>query len=265
MNHRIWSSLSVTLLTTTLGTATAGYAQQTKATSQGSEGDPTTTQVQQVPATVSLSSAQPAVEPPEVVKVGELQSRRIRTQEAEVIAKIHSYELQGRQVATLYVRSIPVLTFLGSPSASADAMKIGQAQLRPYSSPQPYSQKTPSSGASENTAVMAQPRRVSDASNAQNDAVWRATAVAAKLNQLSLNNVPAEAIAVRWQPECNCYSINVNNQELVQINNRTFLADTTQNLATDALQATNRLRRLMGNAPPLQEIIGMPVDRKSVV
>ncbi len=259
MNHRIWSSLSVTLLTTTLGTATAGYAQQTKTTSQGSEGSPTTTQVQQGRATVSLSSAQPAVEPPEVVKVGELQSRRIRTQEAEVIAKIHSYELQGRQVATLYVRSIPVLTFLGSPSASADAMKIGQAQLRPYSSPQPYSQKTPSSGASENTAVMAQPRRVSDASNAQNDAVWRATAVAAKLNQLSLNNVPAEAIAVRWQPECNCYSINVNNQELVQINNRTFLADTTQNLATDALQATNRLRRLMGNAPPLQEIIGMPV------
>jgi rare lipoprotein A len=183
----------------------------------------------------------------------------MRTQEAEVIAKIHSYEFQGRQVATLYVRSIPVLTFLGSPSASADGMKMGQAELRPHSSPQPYSQKTPSSGASENTALMAQPRRVPDATNVQNDAVWRATAVAAKLNQLSLNNVPANAIAVRWQPECNCYSINVNNQELVQINNRTFLPDTTQNLATDALQATNRLRRLMGNAPPLQEIIGMPV------
>ncbi|HEY9829040.1 MAG TPA: septal ring lytic transglycosylase RlpA family protein, partial [Stenomitos sp.] len=54
------------------------------------------------------------------------------------------------------------------------------------------------------------------------------------------------------------FSIQVNSQEVVQINDNTFLPDTTRNLAQDALQATNRLRRLMGNAPPLRAIAGMP-------
>jgi rare lipoprotein A len=54
----------------------------------------------------------------------------------------------------------------------------------------------------------------------------------------------------------------VNHEELVQINQTTILADTTRNLAEDALQATNRLRRLIGNAPPLREIAGMPPARK---
>jgi rare lipoprotein A len=54
----------------------------------------------------------------------------------------------------------------------------------------------------------------------------------------------------------------VNNQELVRINDSTILPDTTKNPAEDALQATNRLRRLMGNAPPLREIAGKPSPRR---
>lgn len=50
----------------------------------------------------------------------------------------------------------------------------------------------------------------------------------------------------------------VNSEELVEINDDTRLADRTKSLAEDALQATNRLRRLLGNAPPLREIVGMP-------
>jgi rare lipoprotein A len=75
---------------------------------------------------------------------------------------------------------------------------------------------------------------------------------------MSLENVDANAIAVRWNAGCNCYSITANDQELVQINQTTLLPDTTRNLAEDALQATNRLRRLMGDAPPLREIAGRP-------
>jgi rare lipoprotein A len=104
----------------------------------------------------------------------------------------------------------------------------------------------------------------SNANQPENEPVWRATAVAAKLNQLGRNNVNAEAIAVSWNAPCKCYSITVNDQELVQINENTILADTTQNLAEDALQATNRLRRLVGNAPPLREVAGRPQERKPV-
>ncbi|MHC5831307.1 MAG: septal ring lytic transglycosylase RlpA family protein, partial [Nostoc sp.] len=55
------------------------------------------------------------------------------------------------------------------------------------------------------------------------------------------------------------YIIKRNDEELVEINQATRLAGTTNNLAQDALQVTNRLRRLLGNASPLKEIANLPV------
>jgi rare lipoprotein A len=249
MNQQIWTGLTVTLLTTTLGTATAGYAQQTKTFDQGSEGSTPATQVGQVPATANRSLEQRLVQPTEVVKVGEFQSHS-GTATQGLIAKIFTYESAGRQAATLSVRSIPVLTFWGPRPSTADGTKMGESGER---------QKIGSQDrASQNTGHSAQINAASDANTTQNDPVARATAVAAKLNQMSLENVDASAIAVRWNAGCNCYSITANDQELVQINQTTLLPDTTRNLAEDALQATNRLRRLMGNAPPLREIAGKP-------
>ncbi len=251
MNQRIWSSLTVTLLTTALGTATSTHAQQSRAVDQNSEVSPPAAQVQQVPPTATHTLAQSVAQQTEVVKVGELHSQAAIPVEEDVIAKIHTYESAGRQAATLYVRSIPVLTFFGSRPVTTNGTKMGEADTH---------QKRPSrlSDEADETA----PSNVASAANTvHNDAVWRATAVAARLNQLNRDNFNAEAIAVFWQQDCNCYSIKVNNEELVQINEKTILPDTTRNLAEDALQATNRLRRLMGNAPPLREIAGRPPVR----
>jgi rare lipoprotein A len=250
MNQQIWTGLTLTLLTATLGTATAGYAQQTKTFDQGSEGSTPATQVGQVPATANRTSEQQAVQTTEVVKVGEFQSNSGTATQAGVIAKIFVYESAGRQAATLSVRSIPVLTFWGPGPSTADSTKPGESGER---------QKIGSRNqASQNTDPRTQINAASDANTAQNDPVARATAVAAKLNQMNLGNVDAGAIAVRWNAGCNCYSITANDKELVQINQTTTLPDTTRNLAEDALQATNRLRRLMGDAPPLREIAGKP-------
>lgn len=248
MNQRILSSLFVTLLTTT-GTAAAGYAQQNRAVDQ---------EIKAQSGTANLTSAQPAVAPPEVVKVGESQSRRSTAQQRDVIAKIQAYEFQGRQVATLYVRNIPVLTFLGSSLETSQSIKIGQIDPENYR--QNSSQKTASNYQATEALLARQPNGAAKADSA-NDPVWRAASVAAKLNQLNRDNVSASAIAVSWLPESKTYSIRVNNQELVQINNQTILPDTTRNPAQDALQATNRLRRLIGNAPPLKAVAGMPVAR----
>lgn len=250
MNQRIWSSLTITLLTTALGTATFSYAQQVKAV-ENSEGNPPAAQLQQVPMANSASLAQSTVQPTEVVKVGELKSQTETAGAENVIAKIHAYESAGRQAATVYVRNIPVLTFLGDRPVTTNGTKMGEADTR---------QKTASRW-SDSLDETRNSSFSSEANNAQNNPVWKATAVAAKLNQLNRDNVNAEAIAVFWQQDCNCYSIKVNNEELVQINGQTILPDTTQNLAEDALQATNRLRRLMGNAPPLREIAGKPPVR----
>lgn len=260
MNYRILSSLSVTLLAT-IGTAASGYAQQNRVVDQGIEARPGTSQMQLAPGSANVTSAQPTVAPPEVVKVGESQSRRNTAQPRDVIAKIQAYEFQGRQVATLYVRSIPVLTFLGSSLETSESIKVGQIDPEYQSNRQSSSQKTTANSQASVTLTARQPNGIANANVATSDPVWRATAVAAKLNQLNRDNVSASAIAVRWLPESKTYSIRVNNQELVQINNQTILADTTRNPAKDALQATNRLRRLIGNAPPLRAVAGMPAAR----
>ncbi|HEY9633646.1 MAG TPA: septal ring lytic transglycosylase RlpA family protein [Coleofasciculaceae cyanobacterium] len=272
MNQRIWSGLTVTLVTTTLGTATSGYAQQTKVVDPISQASPPIAQVQQTPTTATLASERQPVQPTEVVKVGEYQSRSVTPTKRDVIAKIHSYESGGRQAVVLYVRNIPVLTFLGSSPIAAEGTKMGEAAIGSGSSlyasvnaPSGERQKMASHNqVLENTASMRRVSATSDANKQQNDPVWRATAVVAKLNQLSQENVNAEAIAVSRKADCNCYSIKVNDKELVQINENTILADTTNNLAQDALQATNRLRRLIGNAPPLREVAGMPPARRPV-
>jgi rare lipoprotein A len=264
MNQRIWSALTVTILTTTLGTATSSYAQKTDAVDQGSKERDSSpvAQAQQVPATATVTSAQPAVQPEEAVKVGEFQSpTATAVEQAEVIAKIHAYEFSGRQAAILYVRNIPVLTFLGSGSATTEGTKVGEAPTRPTRMT-PRSQGLQAPAQRLDQLEGTQIGRTSDGLEMENNPVWRATAVAAKLNQLHRNNVDAGAIAVRWNPECKCFSIQANGQEIVQVNQNTILPDTTRNLAQDALQATNRLRRLMGNAQPLREIAGMPQERQ---
>ncbi len=289
MNKRFWSGISVTLLATIFGTATAAFAQQTKPVKQSSEASHiTTAQVQQIPGKDNLASTQPTVQQPEVVKVGEFQSKDSTSISEEAIARIYAYESGGRQAATLYVRSIPVLTFLGDYPATNNASKIGEvttgsartlkqsnlhtasrdwrshAEGDRHAALRDWRSHAEGDRASLLAAAANQPNADSKVNKVQNDPAWQAAVVAAKINQLSLSNLDASKISVSWKPECKCYSITANNEEIVQINQKTVLADTTRNLGKDALQATNRLRRLIGNAAPLRAIAGTPPAARKV-
>lgn len=246
MNQRIWSGLTVTLLTATLGIATSGQAQQTRTTDRDLERHQSTAQAQPAPAAIQFATEQRTVASPQAVKVGQLQSQGATAAEETVVAKIHAHEKEGHQAATLFVRDIPVLTFLGAQVLPVDGIKMGEA-----AESQKIATGEEAASASETNLALSD-RAI------ENDPVWRATAVAARLNQLNRDNVDAHSIAVRWQDECECYSIEVNDEELVQVNETTILPDTTNIQAVDALQATNRLRRLLGNAPPLREIANLP-------
>lgn len=152
------------------------------------------------------------------------------------IARVQPFELQGKMAATLFVRNVPVLTFVGSQSVATNN------EFEPSSEPKNEFQKL-------------------------NAPIWRATAVAAKLNHLTDDN--ASTIRAVWEPgstnqnstqqSSDRYLIKVKDQVLVEINSETRLPDTLVNPAKDALQATNRLRQLIGNAPPLREISGRQV------
>ncbi|MBD2447093.1 septal ring lytic transglycosylase RlpA family protein [Nostoc sp. FACHB-152] len=208
----------------------------------------------------------------DVVKVGEFQSPAEKQTSDAVITSIYSHSVEGRQAATLYIRNIPVLTFVGSqPVASSETKQgvIGEKEgVQSYALIASNSTKVASTG------------NLADAGNKvatlENDPVHKAGVLAAKINQLIQDNVDAKQITVSWkadnktanqtqdknssvkQKPSDRYTIKLKDQELVEINESTRLADTTDNLAQDALQATNRLRRLIGNASPIEEIANLP-------
>lgn len=246
MNQKLWSGLTAALLVTALSAASSTHAESLDAIQQNAgvtsqPSDDSTPQQQVTPI---------AAQTGEVVKVGEYQASSLSTQ-AEVIAKIQPHELAGRSAATVYVRNIPVITFVGEASSSpANPVKVGEVEG-----------DTATNGKQSSDAN-------ADAAN-PSDPVWRATSFAAKLNQMNRENIDANKISVSWQSGGNenreNYIIKVDGKELIAFSAGIQLPDSTNNLAEDALQATNRLRRQMGNAAPLREIEGRPQPKLTAV
>ncbi|BAY17240.1 rare lipoprotein A [Anabaenopsis circularis NIES-21] len=199
----------------------------------------------------------------DVVKVGEYQSPTEKQNSDAVITSIHSHSIGGRQAATLYIRNIPVLTFVSSKQVANVETKQGVVGeiggVQSYALVATNSTKVASTGNVVNSG--------NQVGSLENDPVQRASVIAAKINQLIEDNVDAKQITVSWKDKSSAaqqqpsdrYTIKIKDQELVEINENTRLADTTKNLAQDALQATNRLRRLIGNASPIDNIANLPV------
>ncbi|HAC65401.1 MAG TPA: septal ring lytic transglycosylase RlpA family protein [Cyanothece sp. UBA12306] len=234
MNNKLWRGLTTTALTAALGTSAFLYlplngsvASEIKDKADdlgigkllGTTTTQTTESSQQLtalaPKVVSLSQVEPLAET-------EDPKETVEKSNVSAIATIDPHQWKYKLAVTLKIRDIPVLTFLGT--------KADLAQIRE----------------NQNQAEQTQP---------EIEVVKQAEAVAKKLNQIAQNEkFEAKNITVTQIQKNKAYSIKINNQELVRIDGQTILPDTTNNLAADALQATNRLRRLMGNAPPLTAI-----------
>lgn len=191
MKHQIWSGLTAILLVPALGATSPSYAEQGQ--------------------TLSYNPSE-------------------SIQNQNLIAKIQPHELEGRLAATIYVRNIPVLTFLGSEMAETEDATVSQG-----------------------ISVEATTRP-----NQDTDPVTRANPIATLLNQISGEDFDANTIGVKWDQQKERYVVSLNEETLVEVNETTLLPDTTRNLAEDALQIANRLRRQLGGAPPLAAIEGRP-------
>ena len=154
---------------------------------------------------------------------------------------VYSHAIDGRQAATLFVKDIPVLTFIGTEvdSLSNSSDSISLAAGNTYESLQ-----TEGAGTGDILNEVA-----------ENDPVLRATNLGMKLDPEALD---AEALSVRWHEETDGYIVTHDDEDLIELDSRTILADTTEDAAEDALQVTNRLRRLIGEAEPVTEIEGLP-------
>lgn len=203
------------------------------------------------------------IQSPEAVKVGEYQSQEASRVEVSV-ATIQPHVLQGRSAATLYVRNIPVLTFLGD-EATAASNSTGTADsstpdVKVASVQTPIDTSvTATPGSSQTTADKLSTSVVASAPVADiNDPVWRATTAASHLNQLSRDNINANDIKIVWNADRQKYVIEANDKEIIVLDADSVLPDTVRGSASDVLQVTNRIRRQMGNAAPLSNIEGDP-------
>jgi rare lipoprotein A len=254
MNQRhLWTI--VTLFMTVLGMPSIGRAQTVKERDTASQKTPSA----------------------DVVKVGEYQSSAGNLTSDAVITEIHPHNIGGYQAATLFIRKIPVLTFVSSTPVKSEETKV-DAKVGVAGDSESAQSNNAVADSSVKVASLETRIDVSNQTNiGDDDPVQRAGVVAAKINQLSRENVDASQIIVSWKAgnesttnqaqnksvsadlnNGDRYIIKVNNQELVEINDETRSPDTTNNLAQDALQATNRLRRLLGNASPLNQIHNLP-------
>lgn len=273
MNQKILGSLTATLLVTTLGIPQSSQAQSS---------EPLGSKASIAPQNNLEIASRPIFQPDlslttEVVKIGEQPPSSASNQMDESIAKVHSFTTQGRKAAILYVRNIPVLKFLGATQETTSTpVKMGTQMTGTASSPavdqSTQSLPTPVRASEDSDSVFvavvsAETRSTSVAP--ADEPIWQASEVATRINQLNQAGLDGSRIMVKWDSQSpksgDRYLITVENQVLVTVTQNVRLPDTTRNLAEDALQAANRLRRTLGNANPLSEISGMPQPKQQVI
>ncbi|PSR17171.1 septal ring lytic transglycosylase RlpA family protein [filamentous cyanobacterium CCP3] len=137
-------------------------------------------------------------------------------------ATVFPHALDARQAATVYIRSIPVITLVGGELETLSAAQ----------------------------GTVATPPDAQEPLRRANDIVTRLQTLAA--------NGDAAAIEARWEDESEAFVVAWGDETLLTVNNKAILPDTTANPGEDALQIANRLRRLVGNAPPLARVEGLP-------
>lgn len=199
MKQLLRISLWAVLLLAPLGAAVLSQAEKSAAAAVSQSGIPEGTNMgrSQPGASRGIGGGQPGV----------ISQGRQRVNQEE-ITKLYTHQIDGTEAVTLYMRNIPVLTFLGT--------------------------------------------------NDEGSPVERARSLAAKIDRLNRDGVDANGIGVQWSDERQEYIVEVNGEPLLVVDADTRLADTTNDTAVDALQVTNRLRRLLGKAPPLAVIANQP-------
>ena len=222
-NKLVLTGLAAALTVSVVSALSTSEANQTLEVEKSA---PETVQDASVDASNEVNASEEAQDA-DAVKVGDSQPKGA-VSDKPAIAKIHAYEKSGRSAATLYVRNIPVVTFLGTEK-SAQTEKVATSKSE---TPQPEAN--------------------------QQDPVWRATTVAAKINQLDRDAVDANNIKVIWDKERESYVIQTGDAHILEMSELTILPKTTKDMGDDALKITNLLRRQMGTTVALKEIPGRP-------
>jgi rare lipoprotein A len=216
MNKHLLRSLTAAVLMSTAGHALPSHAQQVDQLESLLQLTDTSDITAAAPQVQEITTASPSQNSPEA---SDALVRRVE------IVQVIAHPLDNRQAATLYVRDIPVLTFVGQELSTLSDNKADDP--------------------AETVAVEADP-------------AVRAAEIATTIDTFHQSAGDAEAITARWDAEQEAYIVALGEIDLVTVNDETLLPDTTSHTATDTLQIANRLRRLLGGAAPLEAVEGQP-------
>lgn len=139
------------------------------------------------------------------------------------LVAVFPHAFDANQAATVYLRSIPVITLIGDELATL--------------------------GESKETA--------NAPTDADSDPVDRANEIVDRLLAMAETEDPAD-IEARWLANQQAFVVAWEDEVLLTVNRQTILPDTTENPAEDVLHIANRIRRLLGDAPALTRVEGMP-------
>jgi rare lipoprotein A len=184
-------------------------------------------------------------EPQDMVKLG---TPKVQSSAEEQIAKVYAHDVQGKPAVTLYVRNLPILTFMGDAKTEQSDLRLGTQTTNAVQ----YVTSEARTASSSNSKI----------SSTEASSMARATAIAAQINQMHRQGLAADSIQVLWQADAKRqagqYLVQLGQTPIAVIDTTTTYAETTRNAEQDALLVANRLRRVFGNAKPLTSVKGKP-------
>jgi rare lipoprotein A len=170
----------------------------------------------------------------------ETRSQSLSKTKDETIARVHAHKIDGKNAATVYVRGIPIVTYLEEitqPTDEAKSKGDRKGEIKKNST------KSATDDISENLLASANP-------------LDRAMAAAALINQLSRDGLDANQIIPAWKN--GNYLIKLGDRAALKFDQQTVLPESLQNNTQDVLESANLLRRLLGGATPLSEVLDSP-------
>ncbi len=202
-----------------------------------------------------IKATNASVSLPNSIKIGETRSQSlIRTQD-DSIARIYTHKLNGKNAATVYVRGIPVVTYIESEEPAKSASDISKnnvskdendkndIKIKENSESVKLSSNSLDANSSEHLLTSTNP-------------VERATAAAALINQLNRDGLDAKTIIPAWKN--GNYVINLGDRATLKFDQQALFPESQQNKTQDVLESANLLRRLLGGANPVSEVLGAP-------
>ncbi|MEM7773539.1 MAG: septal ring lytic transglycosylase RlpA family protein [Cyanobacteria bacterium P01_A01_bin.37] len=302
MNQRFLSGLSAALVISSLGIASSSYG------SESSLGDknvgeivPTSTASVNDASEVTLTKS--GVENDSTVDLGRAsESSSLIAPSNSQVAVIHAHVVDGRQAATVYVRGIPVVTFLGDDAIAQATSTVNEPSSTSVNDQESSAESTASDTVNSlekktvrtfnnnikpidtlspvsvtvqeveaSTPLKSEPSSnlalTSLGSIEQTDSldpVENATAIATRLNQLYTSDIDPDEIVAEWDDSTELFVIRAGDTVLIEFESGTILPDTTGSLSDDVMQATNRIRRQFG-AAPITAIEGLPSNGRPTV